>query len=198
MMLVAVSSSGHSETLARLLAAIARRDLTVFAQIDHAAAAREVGMELPDEVVVAFGNPRAGTPLMQEDPRVGIELPLRMLVWERAGQTSVGYNDPSTLSDAYNVSSEATLQAMHSLLQTLASEATGGEQNLKPAAPLRESTGGRRPPAKSRILEWPRRRSRNTSRRSRPRRRATRTTAGMSRSTNRPMRATACCGGCAR
>jgi uncharacterized protein (DUF302 family) len=75
-----VSSSGHGEALRRLLDAVERRGLTVFAQIDHAAAAREIGMELADEVVVVFGNPRAGTLLMQQDPRVGIELPLRLLV----------------------------------------------------------------------------------------------------------------------
>ena len=67
-MLTVVSSSGYLETLNRLLDAIARRDLTVFAQIDHAAAARAVEMELADELVVVFGNPRAGTPLMQKAP----------------------------------------------------------------------------------------------------------------------------------
>ena len=56
-----VSSSGHPETLRRLLESIAGHGLTVFSQIDHAGAAREVGMELADEVVVLFGNPRAGT-----------------------------------------------------------------------------------------------------------------------------------------
>ena len=89
-MLTIVSPFGHSETLTRLLDAIARRGLSVFAQIDHAAAAREVGMDLSDEVVVVFGNPRAGTPLMQTDPRIGIELPLRMLVWDQGGQPVVG------------------------------------------------------------------------------------------------------------
>ena len=75
-MLTTVSSSGHGETVTRLLDAISQKGLMVFAQIDHAAAAREAGMDLPDEVVIVFGNPRAGTALMQADPRVGIELPL--------------------------------------------------------------------------------------------------------------------------
>lgn len=119
-----VSSSGHAETLIRLLDAITRRGLTVFAQIDHAAAAHEVGMELADEVVVVFGNPRAGTPLMQADPRIGIELPLRLLVWDDSGQTIVGYNDPRDLSSFYDVTAlAATLEAMSSLLDQLAHEA---------------------------------------------------------------------------
>jgi uncharacterized protein (DUF302 family) len=123
-MLTVVSSSGHSVTLRRLLDAIARRGLTVFAQVDHSAAAREVGMELADEVVVVFGNPRAGTPLMQEDPRVGIELPLRILVWDQGGQTMVGYHDPRGLARSYTLSpGTAILEAMSSLLQALASDA---------------------------------------------------------------------------
>src|SRR5438270_13984771 len=99
-----VSSAGFSQTLARLLGAITGRGLTVFAQIDHAAAAREVGLELADEVVVVFGNPRGGTPLMQLDPRIGIELPLRILVWNGGDQTVVGYNDPRDLASSYEVS----------------------------------------------------------------------------------------------
>ena len=125
-MRTAASSSGHRDTLDRLLDAIASRGLTVFAQIDHAAAAREVGMDLGDEVVVVFGNPRAGTPLMQADPRVGIELPLRMLVWDGDDGTMVGYNDPRELADLYEVAPQvATLEAMGSLLDELAQEAAG-------------------------------------------------------------------------
>jgi uncharacterized protein (DUF302 family) len=125
-MLTTASATGHGETMSRLIDAISQRGLTVFAQIDHAAAAREVGMDLPDEVVVVFGSPRAGTPLMQADPRVGIELPLRILVWDQDGQTIVGYNDPKDLVGAYDLASQAaTLDAMSSLLQALARDAAG-------------------------------------------------------------------------
>jgi len=124
MMRTLVSSSGYAATVRRLLDAIARRGLTVFAQIDHAAAAREDGMELADEAVVVFGNPRAGTPLMQEDPKIGIELPLRMLVWNDGEQTMLGYNDPRDLSRLYQVAPRAvTLEAMSALLEELAHEA---------------------------------------------------------------------------
>lgn len=123
-MLTTVSSSGHGETVTRLLDAISQRGLTVFAQIDHAEAAREVDMDLPGEVVIVFGNPRAGTPLMQTDPRVGIELPLRILVWNQDGQTLVGYNDPKDLAGAYDLTMQSTtLAAMSSLLQALAAGA---------------------------------------------------------------------------
>jgi uncharacterized protein (DUF302 family) len=120
------SSTGYAETVSRLIQGIARRDLVVFAQFDHGAAARDVGMELGDEVVVVFGNPRAGTPLMQQDPRIGIELPLRVLVWDDGAGTAVGYNDPRELAHAYAVGAQApTLAAMTSLLDELAREAAG-------------------------------------------------------------------------
>ena len=61
---------------------------------------------------------------MQADPRVGIELPLRMLVWNQGGETIVGYNDPKDLAGAYNLSTHATtLDAMSSLLHALANDA---------------------------------------------------------------------------
>src|SRR5438128_57047 len=90
-----VSPHTVAETVERLRGSLERRSITLFATIDHAAGAHEVGLELPDEAVVVFGDPRAGTPLMQKDPAVGIELPLRVLVWDEGGTTMVGYHDPT-------------------------------------------------------------------------------------------------------
>ncbi len=125
--IVAASAHDHAETVRRLLAALGERGLTVFARIDHAAAAREAGLELAEEQVVVFGNARAGTPLMQDDPRIGIELPLRMLVWSDAdGGAHVGYTDPRELGARYDVAAHAaTLEAMAELLAALAQAASG-------------------------------------------------------------------------
>jgi uncharacterized protein (DUF302 family) len=121
------STSGYGETVVRLVDAIERRGLTVFARIDHAAAAREAGLELADEQVVLFGNPRAGTPLMQRDPRVGIELPLRILVWADADGVVLGYRDPRELPGRYDIAAEhqAIVEQMATLLGELADEAAG-------------------------------------------------------------------------
>lgn len=125
-MIVTRSTLGHGETVEALLAALEQRGITVFARIDHAAGAREAGMELPPEDVVVFGNPRAGTPLMQTDPRVGIELPLRILVWQADDGVLVGYNDPRELSGGYDLDGhDAALEQMAALLQRLAEEAAG-------------------------------------------------------------------------
>jgi uncharacterized protein (DUF302 family) len=120
------SAHGYTETTKALVDAIERHGLTVFARIDHAAGARSVGMELADEEVVLFGNPRSGTPVMQADPRIGIELPLRMLVWREAEQVLVGHRDPRDLADAYDVGpAQSTLEQMAALLDDLASQAAG-------------------------------------------------------------------------
>jgi uncharacterized protein (DUF302 family) len=112
--------------MSRLIEAITGRGLTVFGQIDHAAAASEAGLELAAEQVVLFGNPRAGTPLMQSDPRIGVELPLRMLAWEDPAGTLLGYNDPLDMAARYDVEHHrGTLEMMSALLAALAADATG-------------------------------------------------------------------------
>jgi uncharacterized protein (DUF302 family) len=125
-MVVKQSTRDYAETLSRLIEAIERRGLTVFARIDHAAGARAAGMDLADEEVVLFGNPRSGTPLMQADPTVGIELPLRVLVWRSPDAVLLGYRDPRELDGVYELTANrATLEQMAALLDSLLSEAAG-------------------------------------------------------------------------
>jgi uncharacterized protein (DUF302 family) len=124
-MVIKRSASSYEQTAKRLIDAIERRGVTVFAQIDHAAGARGVGLELADEQVVIFGNPQGGTPLMQSDPRIGIELPLRMLLWREGHDVLVGYQDPRELSDTFDIGEhQATLEQMTGLLEQLGDEAT--------------------------------------------------------------------------
>ncbi|WPB86440.1 DUF302 domain-containing protein [Sediminicoccus rosea] len=69
-------------TLDRFTAAVREAGWIVFTEVDHAAAARDVGMTLRARTVVLFGNPRAGTPGMAANPTLAIDLPMRVLVWE--------------------------------------------------------------------------------------------------------------------
>jgi uncharacterized protein (DUF302 family) len=81
-------------------------------------------LELADEEVVLFGNPRVGTPLMRRDPRVGVDLPLKILIWADESGVSLGYRDPSELGDAYNIAAEqAIIEQMAMLLTGLTAEA---------------------------------------------------------------------------
>ena len=80
--LTATSQFDHEETVRRLFEGLDRRDLTIFALIDHAAGARTVELDMPPAVVVIFGSPRLGTPLMKAAPILATELPLRASVYE--------------------------------------------------------------------------------------------------------------------
>lgn len=90
------SSHDFEQTVSRLNAELARRGLEVFARIDHAAGARSVGLDMPATVVVLFGSPRAGTPLMEAAPDLAVDLPLRLLVRERADSVELVFTDPAT------------------------------------------------------------------------------------------------------
>jgi uncharacterized protein (DUF302 family) len=86
----------QAETVSRLEAQVRQRNLAVVAKVDHAAAAQRIGQTLRPTEVMIFGNPQAGTPLMQCAQTVGIDLPVKALVWTDAGgQVWVGYNDPA-------------------------------------------------------------------------------------------------------
>jgi uncharacterized protein (DUF302 family) len=94
--MVELAASGDADQVeARLREALDAHGLQLFARIDHAAGARKASVELQPDVLLIFGNTSVGTPLMQADPRVGIELPLRMLIWQDHGGTHVGYLDPA-------------------------------------------------------------------------------------------------------
>ncbi|HEX8345568.1 MAG TPA: DUF302 domain-containing protein [Actinoplanes sp.] len=114
-------------TVQRIVAGLERRGVTLFAAVDHAAGARSAGLELPDEVLLVFGNPAVGTALMQSDPRSGIELPLRMLVWSEGGATRIAFRDPAGLADEFSVDGNVgTLAKLRGLLDQLVAEATAG------------------------------------------------------------------------
>ena len=112
-------------TVDRVIAALGRRGIGVFARIDHAAGARKAGLTLADEEVLIFGNPQAGTPLMQADPTVGYELPLRLLIWDAGGQTKIGYRPPTELASDFAVTAQLeTLRRMENLLQQISAESS--------------------------------------------------------------------------
>ncbi len=83
------------EALDRLEAALKAKRVTIFARIDHAAGAATVDMPLRPTEVLIFGNPKAGTPLMQSNQTIGLDLPLKILSWQDAsGKVWLTYNDP--------------------------------------------------------------------------------------------------------
>ena len=102
------SRFGPKETLDRLEADVKAKGLTVFARIDHAAGAAAVGMTLLPTAVLIFGNARGGTPLMQANQLIGIDLPLKVLVWQdTSGKTWLSYYEPSVLAQRQGLAAEA-------------------------------------------------------------------------------------------
>jgi uncharacterized protein (DUF302 family) len=90
-------------TVTRLTDMLTAKGIKVFAVIDQAAEAREAGQDLRETVLVIFGNPAAGTPVMAAEPLAGLDLPLKILVWDDAGQTRVSYYATATLAARYGL-----------------------------------------------------------------------------------------------
>lgn len=98
------SKFGPQETMNRLEAEAKARDLSIFARVNHAALAEQAGLALRPTEVVLFGNPRGGTALMQANQTIGIDLPLKALVWQDAGgKTWLSYNEPAWLAKRHGI-----------------------------------------------------------------------------------------------
>ena len=115
--------SAHSaaDTATRLVAAIETHKLNLFARIDHAAGAKRIDKMLRPTEVFIFGNPMGGTPLMECAQSIGIDLPLKMLIWQTAeGNVMVGYNDPAWLAKRHGTTCEPAVGNISKALNGIA------------------------------------------------------------------------------
>jgi uncharacterized protein (DUF302 family) len=104
------SSFGPKETMDRLEAEIRAKGMSVFARVDHAEGAAEAGLELRPTNLIIFGNARGGTPLMQASQTAGIDLPLKVLVWQdAAGKTWLSYNEPNWIVQRHGLGVRAEI-----------------------------------------------------------------------------------------
>jgi uncharacterized protein (DUF302 family) len=121
------SSFGPKDTMNRLEAAVQAKGMTIFARIDHAAGATEVGLSLRPTEVLIFGNAKGGTPLMNSVQTIGLDLPLKALVWQDAsGDTWLSYNDPAWLAKRHGIGAETepAVDTMTAALNAVAKAAT--------------------------------------------------------------------------
>ena len=101
------SSFGFSETVEILVDTIEKVGMNVFAKIDHAAGAKDVGMHLPPSVVLIYGHARGGTPVMQAAPAAALDLPLRVLIREtERGETVIAFHPMRQVLDRYAILAE--------------------------------------------------------------------------------------------
>ncbi len=117
--------SHHSvaATLERLEASLKERGVLVFARIDFSGDAGRAGLQMRPEQMLIFGNPKAGTPLMQAVPAAGLDLPLKALAWEEPdGSTWIAYNDPQYVVHRHGLppALSANLAAVTPLLEQAA------------------------------------------------------------------------------
>jgi uncharacterized protein (DUF302 family) len=119
--LITIRSQGSVEaTIDSLEASLRDSGVDIFARIDHRAGAKSAGMSLRPTEVLIFGNPKAGTPLMQAKQTIGIDLPLKVLAWKDAsGNVWVAYNDPAWLA-ARHALGDDTAEAISGLARALA------------------------------------------------------------------------------
>ncbi len=115
-----------NETINRLEAALQAKGVTVFARIDHAANARRVNVALRPVQLLIFGNPKLGSPLLESNPMVGLDLPMKALAWEDAdGKVWLGYTAAATIAERYRIEDRAAvIDKMTGALKNFAAAAT--------------------------------------------------------------------------
>jgi uncharacterized protein (DUF302 family) len=95
-----------TDAVAKFTGMIAAKGMKLFAVIDQAAEARQVGLTLRDTVLVIFGSPAAGTPVMAASPLAALDLPLKVLIWSDEGQTKVSYYAPAAIAARHHLGPE--------------------------------------------------------------------------------------------
>ncbi len=122
-----VKPSPHSvaKTLDRLSAVMKKKGVTVFARIDHTAGAKKIDADLRPTQLLIFGNPKLGTPMMQSNQQIGLDLPLKALAWQDAGgKVWLAYTKPAALAERFAVTDrDAVVKKMTGALDNLTNAA---------------------------------------------------------------------------
>jgi len=130
--LVSKSANGSvAETSDRLVAMLdANPAIRVVARVDHAANAQSVNKQLPPTTLIIFGNPLLGTELMKENQMAGIDLPMKILIWQDAeGKTQLIYNDPAWIAQRHGLTSSAhVIKKMSGALNKITNKAAGTQE----------------------------------------------------------------------
>jgi uncharacterized protein (DUF302 family) len=110
-----------AESVSRLSSLVTEKGMKLFAVIDHSGEARRLGLKLRETKVVIFGSPQGGTPVMAAAPLAALDLPLKVLIWDDAGQTKVSYTSPEAVAARYGLGEELTgrLAGIHAVTDAL-------------------------------------------------------------------------------
>jgi uncharacterized protein (DUF302 family) len=118
-----IRSGTVAEVVTEFIGLLAARGMKVFAIVDHSGEARQAGLELRHTQLVIFGSPAGGTPVMQAAPLAALDLPLKVLVWDDRGQTTVSYTRPDVLAARHHLTADlaARLEGIGPLTDALVS-----------------------------------------------------------------------------
>ena len=120
------SAYSVDETLNRLEAVLKKKGITVFARVDHKAGADKVGLNMQPTQLLIFGNPKMGTPLMNESRLMGLDLPMKALAYQDdASQVWLAYLSPAELQQRHNIKNQKIINKMKQALNGLTSKALG-------------------------------------------------------------------------
>lgn len=109
-----------AETMTRIEQTLKKMEIPVFAKFDHGKNAKEAGLELRPNQVIVFGSPKVGTKLMQDNPSISIELPLKISVWEdKDGSVWVTFPQMKIMADEYGLGGEPVIGKMQELLEKI-------------------------------------------------------------------------------
>lgn len=111
-----------SETAARIKKSLADKGFMLFCDIDHQKNAKEVDLEMPPSRVLIFGNPVAGTKLMQKDITISFDLPLRLAILEKEGKTVLIHQTTDDFTAHYHVENHPVLEKVEGLFATLVAD----------------------------------------------------------------------------
>jgi len=115
---------GVGETLDRLEAVLKKKGITLFARVDHMAGANKVGLAMQPTQLLIFGNPKMGTPLMNENPFMGLDLPMKAMAWEdRDSQVWLAYLNPDELQRRHNIKYKTIINKMKQALDGFTNKA---------------------------------------------------------------------------
>ena len=116
-----LSRQSVAATVAKLTGMISAKEMRLFAVIDQAAEARQAGLTLRETVLVIFGSPEAGTPVMAASPLAALDLPLKVLIWADGDQIKVSYYAPAALVARHHLTADlaASLSGINALTDAL-------------------------------------------------------------------------------
>jgi uncharacterized protein (DUF302 family) len=124
---IKTSTRSVKETIDALAAKLKEKGIKIAARVDHAAGAKAAGLELPPTELLIFGNPKLGTPLMQANRAIGLDLPMKVLAWQEAdGTVKVAYTAPAVLAKRHGISGQDKIaETMSKALDGLTKAAAG-------------------------------------------------------------------------